>query len=190
MKISKKIGALAAALVMSALLTVSLVGCSGSGQDGNNDFMEKGDGEHLVCAVTGKLIKIAPAILADQLGYFEEEGCDVEFQTVALADAMASMSVNKLDIDLFGIVPACSYVSQGIPIYVFGGTILDGSEFISTISFNRDLKTAEDFRGLKIACQREESGQIYLKAYLQDNGCLLYTSIIRSTGTPKTTSTP
>ena len=73
MKISKKIGALAAALVMSALLTVSLVGCSGSGQDGNNDFMEKGDGEHLVCAVTGKLIKIAPAILADQLGYFEEE---------------------------------------------------------------------------------------------------------------------
>ena len=67
MKISKKIGALAAALVMSALLTVSLVGCSGSGQDGNNDFMEKGDGEHLVCAVTGKLIKIAPAILADQL---------------------------------------------------------------------------------------------------------------------------
>lgn len=170
MKISKKIGALAAALVMSALLTVSLVGCSGSGQDGNNDFMEKGDGEHLVCAVTGKLIKIAPAILADQLGYFEEEGCDVEFQTVALADAMASMSVNKLDIDLFGIVPACSYVSQGIPIYVFGGTILDGSEFISTISFNRDLKTAEDFRGLKIACQREESGQIYLKAYLQDNG--------------------
>lgn len=170
MKISKKIGVLVAALAMSVLLTVSLVGCGGSGQDSNNDFMEKGDGEHLVCAVTGKLIKIAPAILADQLGYFEEEGCDVEFQTVALADAMASMSVNKLDIDLFGIVPACSYVSQGVPIYVFGGTILDGSEFISTTSFNRDLKTAEDFRGLKIACQREESGQIYLKAYLQDNG--------------------
>ena len=89
MKISKKIGVLVAALAMSALLTVSLVGCGGSGQGSNNDFMEKGDGEHLVCAVTGKLIKIAPAILADQLGYFEEEGCDVEFQTVALADAMA-----------------------------------------------------------------------------------------------------
>lgn len=170
MKTGKKIGALVAALAMSALLVIALVGCGNSNSQQNNDFMEKGDGEHLVCAVTGKLIKIAPAILADQLGYFEEEGCDVEFQTVALADAMASMSVNNLDIDLFGIVPACSYVSQGVPIYVFGGTILNGSEFISTTSFDRELKTAEDFRGLKIACSREESGQIYLKAYLQDNG--------------------
>lgn len=170
MKTGKKIGALVAALAMSALLVIALVGCGNSNSQQNNDFMEKGGGEHLVCAVTGKLIKIAPAILADQLGYFEEEGCDVEFQTVALADAMASMSVNNLDIDLFGIVPACSYVSQGVPIYVFGGTILNGSEFISTTSFDRELKTAEDFRGLKIACSREESGQIYLKAYLQDNG--------------------
>lgn len=170
MKTGKKIGALVAALAMSALLVIALVGCGNSNSQQNNDFMEKGAGEHLVCAVTGKLIKIAPAILADQLGYFEEEGCDVEFQTVALADAMASMSVNNLDIDLFGIVPACSYVSQGVPIYVFGGTILNGSEFISTTSFDRELKTAEDFRGLKIACSREESGQIYLKAYLQDNG--------------------
>ena len=40
-----------------------------------DSFMEEGKGKHLVCAVTGKLIKIAPAILAEQLGYFEEEGC-------------------------------------------------------------------------------------------------------------------
>ncbi len=132
--------------------------------------MSEGKGEHLVCAVTGKLIKIAPAILAEQLGYFKEEGCDVEFQTVALADAMASMSVNKLDIDLFGVVPACSYVSQGTEVYVFGGTILNGSEMISSTKFDRELKTAEDFRGLKINCSREESGQIFLKSYLQNNG--------------------
>lgn len=154
----------------------ALAGCGGSdskdsGTEAKEEaFMSEGKGEHLVCAVTGKLIKIAPAILADQLGYFKEEGCDVEFQTVALADAMASMSVNKLDIDLFGVVPACSYVSQGTEVYVFGGTILNGSEMISTTKFDRELKTAEDFRGLKINCSREESGQIFLKAYLQNNG--------------------
>ena len=154
----------------------ALAGCGGndsnkSGSEAKEEaFMSEGKGEHLVCAVTGKLIKIAPAILADQLGYFKEEGCDVEFQTVALADAMASMSVNKLDIDLFGVVPACSYVSQGTEVYVFGGTILNGSEMISTTKFDRELKTAEDFRGLKINCSREESGQIFLKAYLQNNG--------------------
>ncbi len=154
----------------------ALAGCGGNdssngGSEAKEEaFMSEGKGEHLVCAVTGKLIKIAPAILADQLGYFKEEGCDVEFQTVALADAMASMSVNKLDIDLFGVVPACSYVSQGTEVYVFGGTILNGSEMISTTKFDRELKTAEDFRGLKINCSREESGQIFLKAYLQNNG--------------------
>ncbi len=143
-----------------------------------DSFMEEGKGKHLVCAVTGKLIKIAPAILAEQLGYFEEEGCDVEFQTVALADAMASMSVNKLDIDLFGIVPACSYVSQGIEIYVFGGTILNGSEIISTTSFSKELKKAEDFKGLNVACSRDESGQIFLKNFLQENGLELGKDVI------------
>lgn len=191
MKSNKKLGKLIGALAVSALLAVPMIGCSGTAgtvsgsssdaaatQQADLSFMEEGDGEHLVCAVTGKLIKIAPAILADQLGYFEEEGCDVEFQTIALADAMASMSTNGLDIDLFGIVPACSYVSQGVPIYVFGGTILDGSEMISTTDFDRELKTAEDFRGLKIACSREESGQIFLKAYLQDNGLKLGEDVI------------
>lgn len=166
----------AAASATAVAAAGTLVGCGGnsgsnSGEEAKEEaFMSEGKGQHLVCAVTGKLIKIAPAILADQLGYFKEEGCDVEFQTVALADAMASMSVNKLDIDLFGVVPACSYVSQGTEIFVFGGTILNGSEMISTTEFDRELKTAEDFRGLKIDCSREESGQIFLKAYLQNSG--------------------
>lgn len=169
----------AAAGAASVAAASALAGCGSSNQNNSTDtsqesteeaFMSEGKGEHLVCAVTGKLIKIAPAILAEQLGYFEEEGCDVEFQTVALADAMASMSVNKLDIDLFGVVPACSYVSQGTEVYIFGGTILNGSEMISSTKFDRELKTAEDFRGLKIDCSREESGQIFLKSYLQNNG--------------------
>lgn len=185
----KFVGVAGATAAAAALATAGLSGCSSSeessesgesveGGESEPEFMSQGKGEHLVCAVTGKLIKIAPAILADQLGYFEEEGCDVEFQTVALADAMASMSVNNLDIDLFGIVPACSYVSQGIPIYVFGGTILNGSEIISTTSFDRELKTAEDFRGLTIDCSREESGQIFLKAYLQNNGLKLDEDVV------------
>ncbi len=140
-------------------------------------FMSEGKGEHLVCAVTGKLIKIAPAIIADELGYFEEEGCDVEFQTIALADAMASMSIDKLDLDIFGVVPTCSYVSQGSQIYVIGGTVLNGGEFITLDTFDRELKEADDFRGLNIACNREETGQMVLKSYLKDNGLELGTDV-------------
>ena len=176
----------AGATTVAAMAAGALSGCSSSEKKDDSAkeeskeeaFMGEGKGKHLVCAVTGKLIKIAPAILANQLGYFEEEGCDVEFQTVALADAMASMSVNKLDIDLFGIVPACSYVSQGIEIFVFGGTILNGSEIISTKDFAKELKKAEDFKGLNIACSREESGQIYLKNFLQESGLKLGEDVV------------
>ena len=172
----------AAALTLGAFGSASMLsGCGNSSQSSSSNsssssstteeaFMKEGKGKHLVCAKTGKLIKVAPAILAEQLGYFQEESCDVEFQFIALADAMASMSVNNLDIDLFGIIPACSYVSQGVPVYVFGGTILNGSEIIGLKTFDKELKKAEDFKGLNIGCGREESGQIILKNYLANAG--------------------
>lgn len=166
----------------AAFALMSLPGCGSSGAQGASgsaasasssavaNFMEQGKGQHLEVGVTGKLIKIAPAILADQLGYFKEEGCDVSFQTISLADAMASISVNKLDVDLFGIVPSCSYVSQGASVYVFGGTILNGSEILAPVSFTGDITNPETYRGLDIACSREETGQMYLKNFLQENG--------------------
>ena len=43
-------------------------------------------------------------------------------------DAMTALTSNQLDMDLFGVVPACTYVSQGAKAYIFGGTILNGSE--------------------------------------------------------------
>ncbi|SHN57963.1 ABC transporter substrate-binding protein [Desulfitobacterium chlororespirans] len=171
------LGVVGTASVAAAFAMGSLSGCNannttpvlGPGAEAPA-FKSEGKGQRLVCGVTGKLIKIAPAIIADKLGYFQEEGCNVEFQTIALADAMASMSVNRLDIDLFGVVPACTYISQGTGIYIFGGTILNGSEILSHTSFNRPLKTADDFRDLNIACSREETGQMFLKNHLQKNG--------------------
>ena len=171
-------GGVAAAAAVGA--GAALAGCSGSGNTAASNttntaatkeaFMSEGKGKHLDVGVTGKLIKIAPAILADQLGYFTEEGADVTIQTIALADAMASISVNKLDVDLFGIVPTCSYVSQGAQVYTFGGTILNGSEILAADSFEGDLTKKETYMGLDIACGREETGQMYLKNWCQEQG--------------------
>ncbi len=170
----------AGAAAMAVAGSAALTGCggssasdSGSGKKEETEeeaFMKEGKGQHLVCAVTGKLIKIAPAIIADRKGYFKEEGCDIEFQTIALADAMASMSIDKLDVDLFGIVPAASYISQGSEIYIIGGTVLNGGEYLTKESFDKDLTKVDSFRGLNIACSREETGQMWLKNYLQDQG--------------------
>ncbi len=149
-----------------------------SGTGAQEAFMSEGKGKHLDVGVTGKLIKIAPCILADQLGYFKEEGADVSIQTIALADAMASISVNKLDIDMFGIVPTCTYVSQGAQVYAFGGTILNGSEMLVPESFNKDITKPDTYRGMDIACSREETGQMYLKNWCQEQGLELGKDVV------------
>lgn len=162
----------------SASGSASSEGAGSSSSVATEAFMSEGKGEHLVCAVTGKLIKIAPAIIADQKGWFEEEGCDVEFQTIALADAMASMSIDKLDIDLFGIVPTASYISQGSEIYIIGGTVLNGGEFLALEGFDKDLTKVDSFRGLNIACSREETGQMMLKDCLKNVGLELDKDVV------------
>ena len=151
----------------ASVLGLGLAGCGGQAPQ---DYLTQGKGEHLVCGVTGKLIKIAPAIVADKLGYFDEEGCDVEFQQIALNDAMTALTNNQLDMDLFGVVPACTYVSQGAKAYIFGGTILNGSEICALDSFDRELKTAADYKGLRIGVNRPETGQMVFKEWLQDEG--------------------
>ena len=165
----------------ASALGLGLAGCGGQApqaetkaegpaDEAPQDYLTQGKGEHLVCGVTGKLIKIAPAIVADKLGYFDEEGCDVEFQQIALNDAMTALTSNQLDMDLFGVVPACTYVSQGAKAYIFGGTILNGSEICALDSFDRELKAAEDFKGLRIGVNRPETGQMVFKEWLQEEG--------------------
>lgn len=161
----------------ASVLGLGLAGCGGQApqaetkaegpaDEAPQDYLTQGKGEHLVCGVTGKLIKIAPAIVADKLGYFDEEGCDVEFQQIALNDAMTALTNNQLDMDLFGVVPACTYVSQGAKAYIFGGTILNGSEICALDSFDRELKTAADYKGLRIGVNRPETGQMVFKEWL------------------------
>lgn len=179
----KTVGVVAlVALVLVSLLCLS--GCGGGsapqadtsqakGSSEDTNFMHEGKNEKLVCGVTGKLIKIAPAILAENLGYFEEENCNVEIQQIALNDAMTALTNNQLDIDLFGVVPTSTYVAQGAQSYIFGGTILNGSEICVLNSFDKSLATAEDFKGFTIGCQRAETGQMVFKDYLQQNGLVL-----------------
>lgn len=133
-------------------------------------FMSAGKGEHLVVGRRGKLFKIAPSVIAEKLGYYDEEGCDVEFQTVELAEAFASLAADNLDVMLMGIVQTCEYIAKGSQLYIFGGTVLDGSEIIVPKSFDKELKTAEDFKGYKFGFHRPETGQIAFRAWLINNG--------------------
>lgn len=169
----------AGATAAMAAMATPLAACSSSDEKAvdetetasADDFKSQGKGEHLVVGRRGKLFKIAPSVIAEKLGYFEEEGCDVEFQQVELAEGFASLSTGNLDAMLMGVVQTCEYIAKGSPMYMFGGTVLNGTEILAKEDFIRaPFEGPEDFKGYNIAYHRPETGQIAFRAWLKDAG--------------------
>ena len=116
-------------------------------------------------------IKIACIILASELDYYGEEGVNVEFETVSnLADGMTAVSQGKLDVLPFGVIPSCTFVSQGSDVVVFGGTISEGSEAVVLPENIDRYKNTENFRGINIGCYRMETGHMVMKGVLREAG--------------------
>ena len=171
---------LASMAAVSALGAGALTGCSGnanptrSPQDASADadeaFMSEGKGQHLVVGRRGKLFKIAPTVIAENMGFFEEEGCDVEFQQVELAEGFASLASNNLDMMLMGTVQTLEYIAKGTPLYIMGGTVLNGTEILAGPDFDKKLENADSFKGLNIAYHRPETGQVAFRSWLKDEG--------------------
>ncbi|WP_165445302.1 ABC transporter substrate-binding protein [Bacilliculturomica massiliensis] len=165
--------------VMMAALPM-LAGCA-SGQDGTDSPGQSGGAAEtaggsgevrtLRVAMLGKDIKTACVILADELGYFEEEGVNVEFEKVSsLADALTAVSTGKLDVLPYGVIPSCSFISQGTDVVIFGGTISEGSEAIVKPENKDAFRSPEDFRGKRIGCFRMETGHMVMKGVLREAG--------------------
>lgn len=123
----------------------------------------------LKVGMLGKDIKTACIILANQLGYFEDENLDVQFETVnSLPDGLTAVSMDKLDILPYGVIPSCSFISQGTDVVIFGGTISEGSEGV--VADGAKYTALEQFEGKKIACFRMETGHMVLKGLLREAG--------------------
>lgn len=125
--------------------------------------------EPLKVAMLGKDVKVATVIIAQSMGYFEEEGVNVQFEKAGnLSDAITALSMDKLDVLPFGAIPSASFISQGTDVMIFGGTISEGSEGLS----NSDEKVTDlaQFEGKKIGSFRMETGHMILKGLLREAG--------------------
>lgn len=119
----------------------------------------------------GMDIKIASIIMAYQMGYYKEEGVNVTFAQISdLATGLTAVSTGSIDVLPFGSIPSCTFVSQGVDVTVFGGTIAEGSEAL-VLKENADkYADAKDFAGAKIACFRMETGHMVMKGWLREQG--------------------
>ena len=150
------------------MLIVSVCLCF-SGCGGDKETESETERATLKVAMLGKDIKSACVIMAKELGYFEEENLNVQFEKVnSLPDGLTAVSMDKLDILPYGIIPSCSFISQGTDVVIFGGTISEGSEGIT--AGNEKYTELLQFEGKKIACFRMETGHMVLKDLLREAG--------------------
>lgn len=168
---------LAAAIVLSAAACAGKMGPAESPAE-NAPAAQAGESSApsaepitLKVGLLGKSVKPVGTIVANALGYFEEEGVRVEFETVSsMNDAYLAVSEGKLDVYLFSSTAAATFITQGVTtLRVFGGTAAEGSEIMAAAG-TPEIRGVEDLLGRTIACQMPETGQMVLKNYLIQNG--------------------
>ena len=125
----------------------------------------------LKVGLLGKSVKPVGVLVADAMGYFDEEGVKVEFEKVSsMNDAYMAVSTGVLDVYLFSSTAAATFISQGTTtLRVFGGTAAEGSEIIAAKG-TPHITGVDDLLGKTIACQMPETGQMVLKNYLLEQG--------------------
>ena len=162
----KKMFALSLCLILALTAALFTSGCADEEKEAPAKEEEM---VTLKVGMLGKDIKTACIILADSLGYFEEEGVDVQFEKVnSLPDGLTAVSMDKLDILPFGVIPSCSYISQGTDVVIIGGTISEGSEGVT--KEKEKYTELSDFAGKRIGCFRMETGHMVLKGLLREAG--------------------
>ena len=68
----------------------------------------------LKVGLMGTSTKPVGVLVADKLGYFAEEGVDVQFEKVSsMNDAYLAVSTGDLDVYLFSSTAAATFISQG-----------------------------------------------------------------------------
>lgn len=155
---------LAITLCLTMILTAAVLTSCGSEKENEPEEVVT-----LKVGMIGKDIKTACIIMAKELGYFEEAGVNVEFEKVnSLPDGLTAVSMEKLDILPYGVIPSCSFISQGTDVVIFGGTISEGSEGVTKAE--AQYTELADFEGKKIACFRMETGHMVLKGLLREAG--------------------
>ena len=123
-------------------------------------------------------IRIAIDILAQQLGYFKEEGVTVEEVNLGGMDALTAINSadGNLDILTTGFVADLQAIGAGYDLTVIGGTAVEGGAIITkkgNADQYKDAGTLLNFdaiKSAKLGLQRNEAAWVITRQYLLDNG--------------------
>lgn len=157
----KKIAKIAAVALVAAL---AFTGCN-----------KKAANQTIKFGVTPGTIRTAVVLLADHLGYYKEEGVDVEIKEVAdTTAALTSISLAKGEVDVWGtgIVPDLNFIANGSDLVIFEGTAAEGGAIVAKPENVAKFKeiTPENFNGIKIATVRADTAWVVSRAHFEKVG--------------------
>ena len=117
-------------------------------------------------------LRTAVEILAYELGYYEEEGVNVEFVNVTTTEALTAITTNKSDVDILatGIVPDLTFIANGSDLVIFEGTAVEGGAIISLEGEADNYKDLADYGGLTVAMVSNESAWNVTRGLLVEEG--------------------
>ena len=109
--------------------------------------------------------------LAEDKGYLEEEGVDVELTYINNgSDAFSALSSGQVDvISTYGTGGPLIQIAKGQEFTIFGGYMIIGATPVFAMP-DTVYNSVEDFRGKKIAIMRGGTPDIVLKGILYDAG--------------------
>jgi NitT/TauT family transport system substrate-binding protein len=108
-------------------------------------------------------------ILAENNGYFKEEGLKVNF-TPLQSGAMEALSIGKVDAYMNGITPPLTYGNKRADIKIYAGTKSGGVFAIGKIGREEELKDPRNWRGLTLVTTTLSTSEHVIRIGLAERG--------------------
>lgn len=157
-------------LLLSSLLVVALLaGCGKATQTSKTE--EKQERQSLTVGISDGSVRTALVILADKLGYFNDQGLDVELVRMPnAADGVNAVNLGKLDVYTLAIIPSLSTIAKRGNVKIIGGTGSEGSSIVALDARAEEFKDLKNFKGKKVGVTRLNTSDIVTRSKVKEAG--------------------
>lgn len=167
-KIYQKVLRRAIAVLGAITLMVGVAACGSQQEKKTTDAAVKVK----IGLVTSGAVRPALVVAANELGYYADEGLDVEFLPLDdSAAGIAALGTGKLDIWPYAVNPTLSQIAQGNDLVIFAGTATEGSSMVKGKgNEDVDFRDYNNWVGKKIAFNSTSTTYPLIIKLLEDNG--------------------
>ena len=157
--------------IMVSVLTFAII-LTGCGNSSNTDKSEdEKKYETLNVAYFPTSFKSSLSTIANEQGFFKEEGLDVNLISLQnSSDTIVALEEGKIDVNPSGITNVIQAIEDGSPIKIIGGSAQAGGIIITLPENAEKYKDLANWKGATWATGRSYTGDFVTRHYLKELG--------------------